>query len=128
MGAQVTTFIDDYDAIGSVVQLYIEGSSKGDRAKLQAAFHRDARMFGQAGGARFDMAMEPFFDLSERAPMDSNGSYRARLISVEQFGDAAVAIIAEDGCWGSVSFVDIFSLSRFDGAWKIVGKNFAHTG
>jgi hypothetical protein len=43
-------------------------------------------------------------------------------------GDAAVATLAEEGCWGQVSFVDFFSLARFDSTWKIVNKTFAHTG
>jgi hypothetical protein len=43
-------------------------------------------------------------------------------------GDAAVAVVSEDRCWGSVSFVDILSLSRIAGDWKIVNKTFAHTG
>jgi len=122
------TLIDDYDAIKAVVQLYIDGSSAGDRSKLKQAFHPDARMFGLAGGSRVDLNMDAFFDLSVKAPMNTDGSYRARLISTEQFGDAAVAVLAEDGCWGSVSFVDIFTLSRFADTWKIVGKTFAHTG
>jgi hypothetical protein len=56
--------IDDHDAITRVVGLYMTGASDGDVAKLRAAFHPDARMFGAVGGNRVDMAMEPFFDLS----------------------------------------------------------------
>jgi hypothetical protein len=32
------------------------------------------------------------------------------------------------GCWGGVSFIDVFALARIDGSWKIVNKVFAHTG
>jgi len=124
----VTTFIDDHDAIEAVIQLYIGGASKGDRAKPQAAFHPDARMFGHREGKRVDMAIEPYFDLAVKAPLDNRGGYRARLVSTQVFGDAAVAILAEDGCWGAVSFADIFSLSRFGEDGKIVNKTFAHTG
>ena len=111
----MTSSIDDHDAISAVVDLYIAGASKGDVAKLGRAFHCDARMFGQAGGKRVDMTMEPFFELSAQHPLDSAGTYRGRLVSVEQVGDAAVAIVSEDGCWGSVSFTDFLSLSRIDG-------------
>jgi hypothetical protein len=124
----MATLIDDHDAIAKVVELYTVGASRGDAAMLRQAFHPDARMFGQAGGQRVDMAMEPFFELSAAHPLDSDGSYRGRLISVQQFGDAAVAIVAEDGCWGAVSFVDLLSLNRIDGVWTIVNKTFAHTG
>jgi hypothetical protein len=47
---------------------------------------------------------------------------------VNQTGDAAVATVAEEGYWGSVSFIDYFLLARIDGAWTIVCKLFAHTG
>jgi len=40
---------------------------------------------------------------------------------------AAVVTLAEDGCWGQVSFVDYFNLARFGDTWKITNKTFAHT-
>jgi hypothetical protein len=74
------------------------------------------------------MTMEPFFELSAAHPLNSDDSCRGRLISVDQVGDAAVAIVAEDGCWSSVSFIDFLSLSCVDGTWKIVNKSFTQTG
>ena len=124
----MTQVIDDYDAIAAVVQLYFDGMADGDRAKLEQAFHADARMFGAIRGARVDMGMEPFFKMSVKSPMNKAGTYRARILSVDQVGDVAVAAVAEDGCWGGVSFVDYLSLARIDGGWKIVNKVFAHTG
>ena len=47
---------------------------------------------------------------------------------MHQTDDAAVATVAEEGYWGTVSFVDYLSLARIDGIWKIVSKLFAHTG
>jgi hypothetical protein len=122
------TLIDDYDAITQVVQLYIDGSAKGDAAKLREAFHPDARMFGSLGGHRYDVPIEELFKLAAAEPMDTNGRYRGRVTAVNQVGHAAVATVAEDGCWGSVSFVDFFALAKIDGSWKIVNKTFAHTG
>ena len=124
----MTDHIDDYDGITRVVQLYIDGSKTGDVGKLKEAFHDDAAMFGHVGGHRFDVPIAQFFEFAAASPMDVAGSYRARITSVQQVGDAAVATLAEDGCWGEVSFVDYFSLARFDGTWKIVNKTFAHTG
>jgi hypothetical protein len=45
-----------------------------------------------------------------------------------QAGDAATATVVEEGFWGSLSFVDFFSLCRSAGRWRIVDKTFAHTG
>ncbi len=120
--------IADYDAIAGVIQLYIDGSAKGDRSKLEQAFHADARMYGALAGQRYDVPIEELFKMAAEGPMDTDGHYRARLTSVDQVGDVAVATLVEEGCWGAVSFVDYFSLIRVDGSWTIVNKVFAHTG
>ena len=118
--------VDDYDAIHRVLQLCTEGEAKGDVAKLREAFHEDARMFGSLAGERYDVPIEELFELAQSAPADT-GNYRSRVLSVQQTGDAAVGVVAEEGYWGSVSFVDYFLLARFEGSWKIVCKLFAHT-
>ena len=119
--------VSDYDAICRVAQLCTEGEAKGDAAKLREAFHADARMFGSLAGTRYDVPIEELFTLAESAPADA-GNYRSRVLSVQQTGDAAVAVVAEENYWGSVSFIDYLLLARIDGVWKIVCKLFAHTG
>ncbi len=126
-GEAMSEATTEYDEIARVLQLYIEGDAKGDREKLREAFHQDARMFGSVGTTRYDLPIAEFIDMAVAMPADT-GSYQGRVTSVTQVGDAAVAVVAEDGCWGNVSFVDFFSLSRIDGIWKIVNKSFAHTG
>ncbi len=123
----VADVVDDYDAICRVLQLCTDGESKGDVAKLREAFHADARMFGSIAGERYDVPIEELFSLAESSPADT-GSYRSRVLSVQQTGDAAVGVVAEEGYWGSLSFIDYFLLARIDGGWKIVCKLFAHTG
>ena len=124
--AGATGVVDDYDAICRVLQLCTEGEAKGDVAKLQEAFHADARMFGSLAGTRYDVPIAELFALAESAPADT-GNYRSRVLSVQQTGDAAVGVVAEEGYWGSVSFIDYFLLARINGGWKIVCKLFDHT-
>jgi len=120
--------VDDYDAICRVLQLCTDGEAKGDVAKLREAFHADARMFGSIAGTRYDIPIEELFELAESEPADT-GNYRSRILSVQQTGgDAAVAVVAEEGYWGSLSFIDYFLLARIEGVWKIVCKLFEHTG
>jgi hypothetical protein len=123
-----TDHIDEYDAIAKVLQLYIDGSARGDAAKLREAFHSDGRMFGSVAGQRIDIPIQAFFDMAAKGPADTAGTYRARIVSVTLVGDAAIATVAEDGFWGRVSFIDFFSLAKIDGRWWIVNKTFAHTG
>ena len=124
VGADV---VGDYDAICQVLQLCTEGEAKGDVGKLGEAFHADARMFGSIAGTRYDVPIEELFELAESEPADA-GTYRSRILSVHQTGDGAVAVVAEEGYWGSLSFIDYFQLARIDGDWKIVSKLFIHTG
>ena len=121
------TSIEDYDAICTVLQLCLDGEATGDVAKLREAFHQDARMFGDLAGTRYDVPIQTLFDLAAEAPADT-GSYRSRILSVAQLGDVATATVAEEGYWGTVSFVDFLSLCRIEGRWKIVNKTFAHVG
>jgi hypothetical protein len=125
--AAATSVVDDYDAICRVLQLCTEGEAKGDVGKLREAFHADARMFGSISGERYDVPIEELFALAESEPADT-GSYRSRVLSVQQTGDAAVGVVAEEGYWGTTSFIDYFQLARIEGDWKIVSKLFAPTG
>jgi hypothetical protein len=118
--------IEDLDAIAAALQLYIGGVTQGDAASLAEAFHPDAQMYGAIGDKRFDM---PIAEFSKHVtPADVDGTYRARIISIIQDGDAAGAVLIEENYLGTLSFTDFFTLSRLEGRWRIVTKTFAHTG
>jgi hypothetical protein len=114
--------------ITRTVDLYVDGVRDGDGAKLREAFHPEAWMFGSLAGTRYDEPIGELIALVDGKPVDVDGSFQARVMSVEQVGDAAFAVLEEDGFWGTVSFTDFFTLARIDGTWKIVNKTFAHTG
>lgn len=120
--------IEDLDAIGQAVQLYIDAMARGDKAKLAEAFHPDARMYGALGEQRYDVPISEFAEIVAESPADAAGTFRARIASIAQVGDAASATVVEEGFWGTVSFVDLLSLCRIAGRWRIVSKTFAHTG
>jgi hypothetical protein len=115
-------------AIEDAVRLYIDGVSKGDADKLKTGFHSEAWMFGSVGGHRYDIPISQLIEMATSSPFDSGGNYTARITSVQQVGDAALAIVEEDGVWGGLSFVDFCTLAKVEGSWKIVNKTFAHTG
>ena len=123
---QAGTPIDDYDAIAATVQLYIDGSAQGDAAKLSEGFHPDAQMYGAVGDDRYDEPITEYIKLITDSP--GGETMRGRISSIVQAGDAATATVLEDGFWGSLSFVTFLTLSRIDGRWRMVNKNFAHTG
>ncbi len=114
-------------AVGAV-QLYVDGVTTGDAAKLEQGFNEGAWMFGSVGGQRLDMPITEMIKMIAEKPADVDGTFRANVRSVEEEGDAAFVVLEEEGFWGALSFVDFFSLARMDGGWKIVNKTFAHTG
>ena len=124
---RATSRVEDYDAIRDVVQMCLDGEATGDVEKLRTAFHEDARMFGSLAGERYDGPISELIEMSAKAPADT-GQYRSRILSVHQTGDAALALVVEEGYWGTVSFIDYLSLARINDRWKIVNKLFAHTG
>jgi hypothetical protein len=120
------TPIDDHDAIAATVQLYIDGSVQGDAAKLTEGFHPDAQMYGAVGDDRYDEPIGEYIKLGSDSP--GGETLRARITSIVQAGDAASATVVEEGFWGTLSFVTFLMLARIEGRWRIVNKNFAHTG
>jgi Putative lumazine-binding len=126
--SMVSTSVDERAAVETTVQLYIDGASKGDSAKLKEAFHEKGWMFGSIAGQRFDAPFTTMIQELSANPLDSNGEYRGRIAAIDQTGEAAFATVKESGCWGTLSFVDYFTLAKIDGVWKIVNKVFVHTG
>ncbi|MEM1448125.1 MAG: nuclear transport factor 2 family protein [Planctomycetota bacterium] len=116
------------ETVADCLQLYIDGVTKGDAAKLERAFHPDARMFGALGDQRVDVPIADMIALIVGQPADVDGTFEATVRSLEECGDTAVAAVDEKNFWGTVSFTDYFSLARIDGSWTIVNKVFAHTG
>jgi hypothetical protein len=116
------------DAITRTVNLYVDGVAEGDAAKVREAFHPDSRMWGSMVGQRYDEPIAEMIAMVDGKPGDVDGSYHAHITSLEQSDDVASVILAEEGFWGTLSFVDFFALARIDGTWKIVNKTFVHTG
>jgi hypothetical protein len=124
----MATTAQETGQITRAIDLYVEGCRDGDAAKLREAFHPEARMWGSLGGQRFDIPITEMIAMLDGKPVDVEGSYRTEITSVEQTEDIASVTLSEEGFWGTVSFVDFFSLARIDGAWTIVNKTFVHTG
>ncbi len=120
--------IDSLKQIRQVVELAMQGSEEGARAKLEEAYHSEARMFGEVNGDRYDEPIAAFFSLCEAHKLGTGGRYRSTIVSVTQAGGAAMVMVAEDGCWGTASFVDFFTVTRIESVWKITNKTFAYTG
>ena len=115
----------DYDAIVHVVQLYIDGFNDCSVAKFKEAFHENAWIFyTDAQGALHKSLLSDCF---EEWAVPHTYRIVGRIISVIQAGDVAVVLLGFDNDNGrSSSWVDIHSLLRIDGVWKIMNKTATH--
>ena len=120
--------IEAHDAIAAALQLYIDAVAQGDSAKLAEAFHPDAQMYGAVADHRYDMPITAFCEYIAEHPADVDGTFRARITSIVQAGDAAAASMTEENHRGTLTFVNFFTLCRSDGRWRIANKTFAHIG
>jgi Putative lumazine-binding len=115
----------DHDEIVRVVQLYIDGFNDGDIEKFREAFHPDARItFTDRDG---DLASELISDCFEDWTSEPGDNIYGRIISVTQAGDVASVLLGFD--WKpdlADGWVDIHSLLKLDGTWKIMNKTATH--
>ena len=122
----MTDYLKDLDDVRNVVQLYIDGAN-GDVAKLERAFHPDARMMGHVGAMDTYVPITEFFKMVKARPGMAGKNYTAVVRSIDLAGDAGVAVLVETDYMGC-DFVDYFSVARIDGRWMITNKTYAHTG
>ena len=124
-----TATTPDYDAIVRVVQLYIGASNDGDIAKYKEAFHEDAWIFfTDAAGTLHKALLADCFEEWAAQAKAHPAHIVGRIISVHQAGDVAgVLLVLDNTTDRSDSLVDIHSLLRIDGVWKIMNKTATHS-
>ncbi len=115
------TITNEHDAIGKVVQHYIDGAKSGMGGDMKPAFHTDATIFGYAGDDLFAGPIQKLFAWS-----DENGpatELEARIASIDVIGTAATVRLELDNLSGH-RYTDLFTLLKVDGEWKIMNKVF----
>ena len=118
---------DDAQKVRALMERYVQAVYVADVDTLRDLFHADAFMGGYLGDDLLMGTPEPFFaDLASRASMaDSGAPYGHEISSVQVQGRAATATIEEEGFFGSVRFINYFTLIELEGQWKIASKTFA---
>ncbi|WP_404376272.1 nuclear transport factor 2 family protein [Vreelandella aquamarina] len=121
------TIVGDAPEIGEikrVVQLYVDGF-QGRRDKLEEAFHKEAWIFAlDADGV---LVTDLISDRFERWA-NSQRTVKSRFIAVTQAGEVASVLLGFDNSENSEdSWVDVITLIKREGAWKITNKTAAHS-
>lgn len=115
----------DREDIVRVVQLYIDGFNDCDVDKFKQAFHEDAWIFfTYRDGTLYKGLIADSFEEWATPPAQR---IVGRVISVTQAGDIASVLLGFDNADDlSDGWVDLHTLLRIDGAWKIMNKTATH--
>jgi hypothetical protein len=115
----------DREDIVRVVQLYIDGFNDCDVDKFKRAFHEDAWIFfTHRDGTVYKGLVADSFEEWATPPAQR---IVGRVISVTQAGDIASVLLGFDNADDlSNGWVDLHTLLRIDGAWKIMNKTATH--
>src|SRR5690348_12115984 len=114
----------EYDEIVRVVGLYANAFKAGDAAMFREAFHPSARMvFTDAEGQLEDYLVSDCIDTWAGMGWQVSG----RILCVIQAGEVATVVLGfDDDKKPADSWVDIHSLLKLDGTWKIMNKTATH--
>ncbi|MDP5306789.1 nuclear transport factor 2 family protein [Paracoccus spongiarum] len=117
---------DDHQAIRLVIQDYFEGVSSADRAPLDRAWDAGS---GHWKGVVTDpgrvetVKVEPIADSIRRWAAGTPGTSTGRIVALEVI-DGQLAIVKFELQLGDERFLDVLSLYKVNGTWKLVNKVF----
>lgn len=115
----------DVEAIGKVVQTYLDGLYEGDTAKLAQAFHEGSHLYSHDAGAVADLPRAKWFDLvSSRASAKSRGLKRTdRIVSIDLSGPETAFVKLECSIHPRY-FTDYLTLLKLKDGWRVVSKTY----
>ena len=127
--ATTESYIQDYDAITELMNLYNEGVRTGSSALMKPAFHQAATFYGYYyDGNLLAGPIQMLFDW-----VDSNGpssDLRVRMASVDIHETIGVVRLELENLQGKLAgeegarLSDLFQVIKIDGEWKLSQKSF----
>ncbi|WP_439862617.1 nuclear transport factor 2 family protein [Pseudomonas antarctica] len=115
------TYVQDYNAIVAVLNLYNEGGKHADASLMKPAFNEQATLFGVgADGQLTGGPIQQLFDTIDSAFRPSPQA-KGAIVNVDIVGTAASARIDTNDISG-FCFTDFFNLLKVNGQWTVVSK------
>lgn len=106
--------------VRATVELYLRAHATGDGAYIRQAFHPELKMLGVRNDSLLVRSAEQYWSGFSGRPAADEAQRRRWISSVEVFGSAATARVVLD--YPQQTFIDLFTLLKVDGEWKIVSK------
>ncbi len=109
-------------AVRAAVEGYLRSHATGDGSHVRAVFHPALQMLWVVNDTLARRTAEQYVSGFRGAPAADEAQRRRWIASVEVFGTAATARVILD--YPTTTFVDLFTLLKVQGEWKIVSKVF----
>jgi hypothetical protein len=112
---------NELQAITQTVNLYFEGMLERDKAKLEEAFHPEAKLIGYRGETLTVTTFETWANGTAKGdPRDSSQFQNSiKAIRVEGY----TALVETELFWPGIYYYDFLTLLKIEGKWKIVHKS-----
>ncbi|NJR52640.1 MAG: nuclear transport factor 2 family protein [Leptolyngbyaceae cyanobacterium CSU_1_3] len=118
----------EYFAIVDLLKRYYDALYRCDTDLLATVFHASAQYFTASSGGLLHLDMKTYFPIVEQriSPESSGEPYAFSIDSIELAG--AVTAIARMQCsMLGKDFIDLLTLIKLEGEWKIITKVFHYT-
>jgi Putative lumazine-binding len=118
----------EYFAIVDLLKRYYDALYRCDTDLLATVFHASAQYFTASSGELLHLDMHSYFPIVEQriSPESSGEPYTFSIESIEFAG--AVTAIARMRCsMLGKDFIDLLTLIKLEGEWKIIAKVFHYT-
>lgn len=115
----------EYFAIVDLLKRYYDALYRCDTALLATVFHASAQYFTASSGELLHLNMQSYFPIVEQrtSPESSGEPYGFSIDSIEFAG--TVTAIARMRCsMLAKDFIDLLTLIKLEGEWKIIAKVF----
>lgn len=115
----------EYAAIIGQLQTYFDGLYHSDTGRLAKAFHPSARYVCATNDDLIDLGMDEYFPIvdARESPASRNEDRRDRVISIELAGPKT-AFARVECAIANRHFIDLLTLIKADGTWRIIAKVF----
>ena len=113
------------DQIQKVIELYIDSMENSDPDKVKIAFHANAKVVGYLHGDFMELSTEEFagFVAAQKpSPKEKSENIIFDILSCDIEGTIASVKIRDQ--YLGITFLDILSLIKQEGEWKIYNKLF----
>lgn len=118
----------EYVAIVDLLKRYYDALYRCDTALLATVFHASSHYFTASNGELLHLDMQSYFPIVEQrtSPESSGESYAFSIDSIELAGSVTAIARMQCSMLGK-DFIDLLTLIKLEGEWKIIAKVFHYT-